>query len=93
MQELIGTGGGGFRVLYSAFLKQAGERSGNAKLTELSKPMLETGELWREFASLAGRLRKNRCNPGETYEKLPAILRDIAAREQSLFGELRQAVA
>jgi hypothetical protein len=90
MQELIGTGGGGFRFLYSAFLKEAGERVGNAQLSELSKPMLEIGELWREFASVAARLRKSRCKPGETFQTLPTLLRDIAGREQSIFGELRK---
>ena len=93
MQELVGTGGGGFRYMYSAFLKQAGERTGNAKLVELSKPMLEIGELWRDFASTAARLRKFREKPGETVETLPKMLRDIAAREKSIYAELRKAVA
>jgi hypothetical protein len=93
MQELVGTGGGGFRYMYSAFLKQAGERTGNAKLVELSKPMLEIGDQWRDFASTAARLRKFREKPGETVETLPKLLRDIAAREKSIFAELRRAVA
>lgn len=93
MQELIGTGGGGFRYMYSAFLKEAGARTGNARLAELSKPMLEIGDQWREFASVAARLRKHREKPGETLQTLPAMLREVAEREQSIYGELRKAVA
>ncbi|HEY3450955.1 MAG TPA: BtrH N-terminal domain-containing protein [Myxococcales bacterium] len=93
MQELIGTGGGGFRYMYSAFLKEAGERTNNPKLTELAKPMLEIGDQWRDFASVAARLRKHREKQGETLQTLPTMLRDIAAREKSIYGELRKAVA
>lgn len=93
LQELAGTGGGGFRFLYAAFLKEAGEQTGNAKLTGLSKPMLEVGEQWREFASIAARLRGHRPKPGESFQSLPDLLRDIAAREESLYAELRKAVA
>ncbi|MGC4121145.1 MAG: DUF4872 domain-containing protein [Myxococcales bacterium] len=89
----MGTGGGGYRYMYSAFLKQAGERTGNSKLVELSKPMLELGDQWRDFASMAARLRKFREKPGETVEMLPKMLRDIAAREKSMYAELRRAVA
>ncbi|MGC4118878.1 MAG: BtrH N-terminal domain-containing protein [Myxococcales bacterium] len=93
MQELGGTGGGGFRYLYSAFLKEAGERTDNARLAPLSKAMLEIGDQWREFASVAARLRNHREKPGETMATLPAMLRDIAARETSLYAELKQAVS
>ncbi|HEY3450957.1 MAG TPA: BtrH N-terminal domain-containing protein [Myxococcales bacterium] len=93
MQELVGTGGGGFRYLYAAFLKEAGERTNNPRLTEQYKPMLEIGDQWREFASAAARLRKHREKPGETIATLPTMLRDIAAREKSIYGELRRAVA
>src|SRR5690554_1508291 len=39
MQEEIGTGGGGFRYIYAAFLQEAGKMLQNDKLLELSKEM------------------------------------------------------
>ena len=51
MQEEIGTGGGGFRFLYSAFLQEAKEhRLDNHKLQVASELITQSGDILREFA-------------------------------------------
>ena len=51
MQEEIGTGGGGFRFLYSAFLQEAKEYGlDNDLLDEASSLMTKSGDTLREFA-------------------------------------------
>lgn len=51
MQEEIGTGGGGFRFLYAAFLEEAQKYElNNAILQEASKLIIHSGNTLREFA-------------------------------------------
>lgn len=51
MQEEIGTGGGGFRFLYAAFLEEAKTYGLNAEvLTEASELIVKSGNTLREFA-------------------------------------------
>lgn len=51
MQEEIGTGGGGFRFLYAAFLEEAKGYGLNAEvLTEASELIVKSGNTLREFA-------------------------------------------
>ena len=51
MQEEIGTGGGGFRYLYSAFLKEAKSYNLDVnKLEKASELILLSGDTLREFA-------------------------------------------
>ena len=51
MQEEIGTGGGGFRFLYAAFLQEAKEYNlDNEKLEKASDLITQSGDILREFA-------------------------------------------
>ncbi|MGH8446135.1 MAG: BtrH N-terminal domain-containing protein, partial [Solimonas sp.] len=50
MQEEIGTGGGGFRFMYAAFLQEAGEKLADPALLEASQLMTACGDAWRQFA-------------------------------------------
>jgi len=51
MQEEIGTGGGGFRYLYAAFLKEAQNYNlDNKKLEQASNLLVKSGDTLREFA-------------------------------------------
>jgi hypothetical protein len=92
MQEEIGTGGGGFRFIYAAFLQEAAQVLNNPRLRELSHEMTAIGDRWREFATIGGRIIKKRSNEHETYPAMSAILAEIADREQILFSELKKAV-
>lgn len=50
MQEEIGTGGGGFRFIYAAFLQEAYQWLGIPVLEKASNRMTAAGDAWRMFA-------------------------------------------
>lgn len=86
MQEEIGTGGAGFRFLYSAFLQELAAKTGYAPLDRLAAQLVEIGDRWREFALAAALMIRGR----ERFdgEALAARLRDLAAEEKSFFTAL-----
>jgi hypothetical protein len=88
MQEEIGTGGGGFRLMYAAFLQEAAHILQDDRLIELSKRMDAIGDRWREFAVYGARICKNRSADNENIDLLSDILLDCAQREQQLFKDL-----
>lgn len=92
MQEEIGTGGGGFRYIYAAFLQESGKLIKNDRLVELSKEMTDIGDLWRDFAVEASRIYKNRSAKDDAYNKVADQLEVIADREEVFFKKLRKAV-
>src|SRR5690554_955525 len=96
MQEEIGTGGGGFRYIYAAFLQESGKLIGNEKLVELADEMTEIGNLWRDFALEASRIYKNRSrNEGtqmDAYNDVADQLDHIANLEKVFFNKLKKAV-
>ena len=93
MQEEIGTGGGGFRYIYAAFLQEAGKVLHNNKLTELSKEMTQIGDMWRDFAVDASRIYKNRNAKNDAYNDIANQLEVIAAQEEIFFKKLKKAIA
>ena len=50
MQEEIGTGGGGFRFMYAAFLSEAAALLAEPRLEPLAAELSVVGDRWREFA-------------------------------------------
>lgn len=94
MQEEIGTGGGGFRYIYAAFLQEAGKLLGNEKLLELSSEMTQIGDLWRDFAVDASRIYRNRSTKVEidVYDDVATQLETIANMEETFFKKLKKAV-
>lgn len=92
MQEEIGTGGGGFRYIYAAFLQEAGKVLKNEKLKDFSKEMTEIGDQWRDFALEASRVYKNRSVQTDAYNKVADQLLDLAKREEAFFQALRKVV-
>jgi hypothetical protein len=90
MQEEIGTGGGGFRFLYAAFLEQAAEITGNQKLLSLSDEFTKAGDLWRASAINMGRIFKGRLNEQKDFLESADMLDNIAAIERAAFKELRK---
>jgi len=92
MQEEIGTGGGGFRYIYAAFLQEAAGVINNEKLKEFSKEMTEIGDLWRDFALDASRIYKNRSGESDGYNKIADQLVIIANREEKFFKRLKKVV-
>lgn len=87
MQEEIGTGGGGFRFMYAAFLQELGEKLGDAQLRELSQQMTACGDTWRRFALQGALFARKR--DGVTTALLAARLRDCAVAERQVFEGLK----
>lgn len=92
MQEEIGTGGGGFRFIYAAFLQEAAVVLKNDQLKELSFEMTTIGDMWRDFAVEAGRVYKKRSAKPDVYNLLADQLTAIAEKEEQFFKKLRKAV-
>lgn len=93
MQEEIGTGGGGFRFIYAAFLQEAAVILGNDELQTLSLEMTAIGDLWRDFAVEASRVYKNRSTKVDVYNLLSEELLAIADREEVFFKKLKKAIS
>lgn len=92
MQEEIGTGGGGFRYIYAAFLQEASKVLNNNQLSELSREMTAIGDLWRDFAVDASRIYKNRSSQTDGYNAIADQLEAIANLEEAFFKKLKKAV-
>lgn len=92
MQEEIGTGGGGFRYIYAAFLQESSKILNNDRLSELSKEMTQIGDLWRDFALDASRIYKNRAAKSEGYNDVASQLEVIADKEEVFFKKLKKAI-
>jgi hypothetical protein len=69
MQEEIGTGGGGFRFIYGAFLQEAAVILKNDELRTF-KEITAIGDLWRDFAVDIARVYKNRNSKSDIYNQL-----------------------
>ena len=83
MQEEIGTGGGGFRFMYAAFLQEAGERLGQPALVDASRQMTATGDAWRQFALAGAKFVKDKKSAD--VAGLVAALNECAAREEQVY--------
>lgn len=96
MQEEIGTGGGGFRYIYAAFLQEAGKLLKNDRLLELSQEMTGIGNLWRDFAVDASRVYKNRSRENgsqfSVYNTIADQLEHISELEKEFFTQLKKAI-
>ncbi len=90
MAEDFGTGGAGFRYIYGAFLKEAGEKYDNKVLLEASDLMGKTANRWRDFTYIGARNCKNRSKPEEDYGKLGEMMYEIAGMEEQVYKKLEK---
>ena len=88
MQEEIGTGGGGFRFMYAAFLDEAADVLKFPALHALSEQMTEAGDRWREFAVAGAQVIRAGDASTAGYTALAERVRDCADREERLFREI-----
>ena len=88
MQEEIGTGGGGFRFIYAAFLQEVAEVLGDSRYLDISARMPSIGDRWRDFAVAGARHCKGRAGENNSFADLSVILRDCADKETVLFKDL-----
>lgn len=86
MQEEIGTGGGGFRFMYAAFLQEASEILASEQLSEAAEEMSSIGDEWRLFALMCA--RKSKARYDDTFDSIADQLDRIAEKEAALFGRL-----
>jgi len=89
MQEEIGTGGGGFRFLYAAFLQEAAHYLGREDLAALSGRYTAIGDQWRQFAYSAARICKARTSDLVSYGELSSMLQQIGQQEKAFFKDLK----
>jgi len=88
MQEEIGTGGGGFRFLYAAFLQQAAKHLGDNRLLSISEEMTKAGDLWRASAMKMASIYKNKNNSQQDFDAIADILLEIYETEKRAFQNL-----
>ena len=92
MQEEIGTGGGGFRFLYAAFLDEASIILGNDKLLNISDQLTRSGDLWRDSALQMSGIYKGRLNSQKDYDYCASLLNEISNVEKEAFKQLSKIV-
>jgi hypothetical protein len=90
MQEEIGTGGGGFRYIYAAFLQQAHAYHPNDSLLEISKSFTQSGDLWRNAAVQAAGIYKGRIGSQSDFDMMGDYLIEISELEKKAFRALNK---
>lgn len=90
MQEEIGTGGGGFRYVYAAFLQEADVYLPGNQLAEISVIFTKAGDMWRNAAVHAAGIFKGRIGSQKDFNTMGDYLLEIAAMEKSAFETLKQ---
>jgi hypothetical protein len=88
MQEEIGTGGGGFRFMYGAFLQEAYAYLQNDQLIEISHSFTKSGDLWRNAAVQAAGIYKGRISSQADFNQMGDYLLEIAEVERNAFEAL-----
>lgn len=88
MQEEIGTGGGGFRFMYGAFLQQAHAYHPNDTLLSVAEDFTKAGDLWRSAAVQAAGIYKGRLGSQQDFNTMGDYLLEIAEIEKKAFKEL-----
>jgi hypothetical protein len=88
MQEEIGTGGGGFRYLYGAFLEEAAIITGKEELLLVSEKITKAGDMWRDSAVQMAGIYKGRLSAQADYNHCADILNEISEVEKKAFLQL-----
>lgn len=88
MQEEIGTGGGGFRFMYGAFLEEAASTFNNHTLKEMALEITNIGDDWRNFAYETAKVIKSRSDQSDAFDHIATLLEKIGKREVKFFKDL-----
>ena len=89
MQEEIGTGGGGFRYIYAAFLQEADQYLPGNGLMEISNLFTKAGDMWRTAAVQASGIYKGRLTSQEDFNIMGDYLIEISGVEKQAFETLK----
>jgi hypothetical protein len=85
MQEEIGTGGGGFRFIYAAFLQQAYAYHPIDDLLKISGQFTKAGDQWRSAAVQAAGIFKGRITTQKDFNDMGEYLLEVARTEEEAF--------
>jgi hypothetical protein len=88
MQEEIGTGGGGFRFIYGAFLQEAFAYHPIQELIDISKEFTRSGDIWRSAAVQAAGIYKGRLGSQVDFDVMSNYLFEAADLEEQAFRAL-----
>ena len=88
MQEEIGTGGGGFRFLYGAFLEEAAAYLQDERLSGMSEEFTKSGDLWRASAIKMAGVYKGRLTEQKDFDEIADMLLNIRSVEKEAFVKL-----
>lgn len=88
MQEEIGTGGGGFRYIYGAFLQEAHAYLPYDEFLSVSKKITDAGDRWRNAAVQAAGIYKGRIGSQADFDVMGDQLIEISGIEKEAFREL-----
>lgn len=89
MQEEIGTGGGGFRYIYGAFLQEAHVYTRQDELLEIAQTFTTSGDLWRTAAVHAAGIYKGRLGSQPDFNTMGDYLLEVADIEKKAFTALK----
>jgi hypothetical protein len=92
MQEEIGTGGGGFRYIYAAFLEKAADYLKEDKLIAISEDFTKSGDLWRSSAVQMAGIFKGRLFQQKDFDDTADILLEIYETEKNAFKQLSKII-
>ncbi len=87
VQEEQGTGGGGFRYMYAAFLREAYDLLKIPELLEASKKMVETGDLYRDAIMSCAKFIQKKTDDIDLV-KVSQMYRKCAVEEKKVYKML-----
>ncbi len=90
MQEEIGTGGGGFRFIYAAFLQEAAKFWQNDQLLSISDEFTKAGDLWRQNAVNMAGVFRGRTTEQKDYDHIADVMTEIYQVEKNAFKQLEK---
>ncbi len=88
MQEEIGTGGGGFRFIYAAFLQQSHSYFPIDEILGISEMFTKSGDIWRSAAVQAAGIYKGRLGTQADFNLMSEFLNRSADIEKEAFQQL-----
>jgi len=90
--EERGTGGGGFRFMYAAFLQESAKLLNEPALSEIAEQMMDNGDEWRTISIFAGKIGRNRELSAEKLKELSVMIEKRADVEKQLFTDLKKII-
>jgi len=88
MQEEIGTGGGGFRFIYAAFLQKAAEYFQNVNIADASIEFTNAGDAWRSSAISMAAVYRGTKTEQSHFNEINDMLNEIYIIEKKAFKNL-----